>query len=70
MHRIIVIKNPTVSSGTSLKTEIINIPQLKTHPNLQSQYKESTPSYIGVASSSTDVDYNTFMGVLNQKNRS
>ena len=57
-------KNPTVSSGTYLKTETSNMPQLKTHPNLQSQYKESTPSSIGVKSSfiSTYVEYTTAMG--------
>ena len=36
--------NPTVSSGTSLKTETRKIHQLNSQPNLQSKYKESTPS--------------------------
>ena len=37
------------------------MPQLKTHPKLQSKYKESTPLYLKVASKwvSTEVYYAT-----------
>ena len=35
-----IIKYPTVSSHTSLKTETSKIPQLKTHTKLQSKYRE------------------------------
>ena len=44
-------KNTTVYYGNSLKTETNKNTQLKTQPKLQSQYKESTPSFPGVASS-------------------
>ena len=54
-------KNPTVYSGTSLNTEPIEIHQLKSHPNLKSKYKESTPSSHDVVSSwiLTEVDYSS-----------
>ena len=35
-------KNPTVTSGTSLKTETGKMQQLKSHPNMPSKDKEST----------------------------
>ena len=57
-------KRPTVYSGTSLNTETIKMPQLKTHPQLQSKDKKWTPLYIGVESSlfSTEVYYTTEIG--------
>ena len=42
-------KNIIVSSGTSLKTETTNIPQVKTQPKLQTKYKESNPSSLEVS---------------------
>ena len=54
-------KTPTVYSGYSLKTETRKIPQLNTQPKLQSQNKESNPSYLGVASSSNGIDYTILM---------
>ena len=44
-------KNPTVTSGTSLKTETGKMQQLKSHPNMPSKDKESTRSYQDVSSS-------------------
>ena len=58
------LKNPPVSSKTSLEKDTRKIPKLHPNPKLQSQYKESTPSFIGVTSSfiSTYVEYTTAMG--------
>ena len=52
-------KTPTVSSGTSLKTETSKMHQFKLQLKLPSKNKESTPLSIDVASSwvSTEVDY-------------
>ena len=57
-------KNPTYSYGNYLNTETSRMPQLKTQPKLQKNYKESTTSHIEVASSwfSTEVDYTTQIG--------
>ena len=35
-------EKPTISSDSSLITEIINMPKLKSHTKLQPKYKEST----------------------------
>ena len=54
-------KTLTVSSGNPFKTDTRKMHKLKTHPKLQSKYKESTPSSLDVASSwvSNEVDYTT-----------
>ena len=61
-------KNPTVYSGTSLKTETRNMHQLKSKKKLQSKDKESTPSSLDFGSSlvSTEVYYSSEI-ILNQQ---
>ena len=49
-------KNPTVSSGDSLRIETSKIHKLKSYTNLQLKYKESTPSSLNVASTWVSIE--------------